>query len=472
MEPEIEQDDRQQQTVLIDRVARVTRGSTFAVGWALANIIHLLNQTNGDLAFPVSWLNLMVALWVLGRPTSAHRLAGLAAAQLLDTVWLAPFVPDHQVLAAFVNIAILGGYFALRRPNSSDELLARVAPGARILLLIAYGAAALAKYNSDFLEPLRSCAAFVADNATYGLTDAESPLAQVHIWGTLVIESLVPVLLLIRRTRRWGVIFAAAFHFVVSLSPAISVADFTYLLWPLFGLFLPSRDMQEIGRRVVEAWRGNASVSRYDRVPRWVFAGLFSVVLLIAASSGPTVFLFVWLFTTFFGLWLLLTAIRVLRELPAQVEPIGPLHPGQILLALAMFILVLGPYLGFGTSSRFTMFSGVRTEGPGTNHLFIPSVHLIDSQNEALVVVWSNGESEALALAAEAKAAIPVAELRRVLANEQVGARLQTEEGERITVVAGVDHPLREPAPWWEAKTQHYRPFKVDGVTDPGFCSN
>ena len=39
-------------------------------------------------------------------------------------------------------------------------------------------------------------------------------------------------------------------------------------------------------------------------------------------------------------------------------------------------------------------------------------------------------------------------------------------------MVAGEDHPLREPRPWWEAKTQHYRPFKIEGVTDPDFCSN
>ena len=472
MEPGIEQEVAGQQTGVIDRAARVTRGSTFVVGWAFANIIHLLNQTNGDLVVVVSWVNLLVAVWVLGRPSSAHRLAALAAAQLLDTVWLAPFVPDHQVLAAAVNVGIVGAYLVMRCPDSSDRLVDRMAPGARIVLLVAYAAAALAKYNTDFLEPLRSCAAFVADNATYGLTDAESPVAQVHIWGTLLIESLVPVFLLIRRTRRWGVIFAGSFHYLVSLSPAISVADFTYLLWPLFGLFLPAHDMREIGRRVVEVWRSSDSVVRYDRVPRWVFGGLFVAGIVLAASTGPAVYLFLWLFTTFFGLWLLVVAVQVVRKGPAVVEPIGRPTPGQALLGVALFLLVLGPYLGFGTSSRFTMFSGLRTEGPGTNHLLFPSIHLIDSQNDALVVLWSNGASDALALAVDGKAAIPVVELRRVLQDDAVGARFQTLDGERIVVVAGEDHPLREPAPWWEAKTQHYRPFKVEGVTDPGFCSN
>lgn len=92
-------------------LAAVGPAAVFAVAWAIANVVHLLLQTRGDMAL-VSWLNLAVALWVLGRPTSAHRLAALSAAQLLDTIWLLPFTPDHQILAAFVNLAILICYFA------------------------------------------------------------------------------------------------------------------------------------------------------------------------------------------------------------------------------------------------------------------------------------------------------------------------------------------------------------------------
>ena len=33
------------------------------------------------------------------------------------------------------------------------------------------------------------------------------------------------------------------------------------------------------------------------------------------------------------------------------------------------------------------MFSNLRTEGPGTNHLFLPSVHVVDLQNDLVVLV-------------------------------------------------------------------------------------
>ena len=72
-------------TLSTSKVRVVTSGAVFAVAWAGANIVHLLTQTRGDLD-PVSWVNLAVALWVLGKPSSAHRLAALAGAEIIDTL--------------------------------------------------------------------------------------------------------------------------------------------------------------------------------------------------------------------------------------------------------------------------------------------------------------------------------------------------------------------------------------------------
>ena len=280
------------------------------------------------------------------------------------------------------------------------------------------------------------------------------------------------MLLVIPRTRRWGVLFGGAFHFIVSLSPAVGVADFTFLLFALYFLFLPKQQGAEIGRRVVAGWRSAEIVSGYDRVPRWVFGAVLA--LLLGATGIPAVML-LWLFTTGAGLWWLTEALRVLRDSPPEVEPIGRPSAGQVLVILLLLLIALRPYAGFGTSSAFTMFSGVRTEGPGTTHFFMPSFHLIDSQNDVLVVrellTDSNPEPGDSAIAA-ARAAVPVVEIRRALTDPSSSGVFETLDGERIEVVAGEDHPLREPAPWWEAKTQHYRPFKIEGITDPDFCSN
>jgi hypothetical protein len=459
-------------TLSTPRVRVVTAGSVFAVAWAGANIVHILTQTRGDLD-PVSWVNLGVALWVFGRPSSAHRLAALAAVEVFNTLWMLPLPPDHQLLASVVNLGVLIAYVSLARPSSVDAMLRAFAPTARVCVLMAYAAAATAKYNTDFLSTATSCADFMAKTASFGMLQRSSPLAGVPIVFTIASETLIPILLLVPRTRRWGVVFAATFHYVLSLSPAIGVGDFTVTLWALYLLFLPTRDVETLGRRALATWRRIPPVRATDSVPRWVFAAVFAAV--VAAGSvgtGIVVVVLVWLLTTVVGGWLIISLILVLRADPHDVRPLGRPSGFQLVPIVVMLALVSSPYLGFGTSSRFTMFSGLRTEGAGSNHLFMPSTHLIDSQNSSLVVVDANDVSPVLGNAARHKAAIPLAQLREILQDPDVRATFETSEGSTISVEPGDASSLRAAPSWWEAKTQHYRAFKVKGVTDPGFCSN
>jgi hypothetical protein len=372
-----------------------------------------------------------------------------------------------------VNLGILIAYVALARPSSVDVMVRAVAPTARVCVLLAYAAAATSKYNTDFLSTKTSCADFMAHHASFGLLQRSSPLAGVPIAFTITSETLIPILLLVPSTRRWGVVFAATFHYIISLSPAIGVGDFTATLWALYLLFLPTRDVETLGRRAVATWRRSPTVRATDPVPRWMFAATFAAV--VAAGSvgtGTIVFVLVWLLTTIVGGWFIVTLVLVLRADAHDVRPLGRPSGFQLVPIVVMLALVSSPYLGFGTSSRFTMFSGLRTEGAGSNHLFMPSTHLIDSQNSSLVVVEANDASTALSAAARNHAAIPVAQIQVILQNPEVEATFETSDGKRIRVQSDVSNALRASPSWWEAKTQHYRPFKVEGVTDKGFCSN
>ena len=208
-------------------------------------------------------------------------------------------------------------------------------------------------------------------------------------------------------------------------------------------------------------------------MPRWILAAVFAAVVVAGSvGSGFVVVVLVWLFTTVVGGWLIISLVVVLRADAHDVRPLGRPSGLQLVPIVVMLALVSSPYLGFGTSSRFTMFSGLRTEGAGSNHLFMPSTHLIDSQNSSLVVVDANDASPVLSKAAESRAAIPLAQLRVILQDPDVRATFETPAGRTISVEPGDSSPLRAAPSWWEAKTQHYRAFKVKGVTDPGFCSN
>jgi hypothetical protein len=449
---------------------RVTRGSVFVVAWACANIVHLLNQAAAQLDV-FGWLNLGVAFWVLLAPRSAHRLAGLAAAQLLETVMFTPMAPDHQVLAAFVNACVLVAYLRRRRPADTDELVDAFAPAARVLLLVGYTAAATAKFNSDFLDTATSCAAFMAHTMSFGLIDRGSPGASLFVALTLASEAAIPVLLLLPRTRRYGVLYACSFHFLVSLSPAIAVGDFTVTLWALFLLFLAPDDAGEVGRRLHWHLVLSPRLRSMGRAPSAVLLGsAMAAVAVLYWVDSLMLFLVVWLATTMGGAWFLVTLLRVLRRPATEPVHLGRLDASQAVAVVLLAALAASPYLGLGTSSKFTMFSGVRTEGAGTNHLFLPSADLLGYQDDWMQVLEATN-SRSLEHAADAGAAIPVVQLRSYLQDADVSAVLVTPDGHRVSVEAGTDHELRDPAPWWVAHTQHFRPFKVKG-SDSGFCSN
>ena len=173
---------------------------------------------------PTTALNTVVAVVVLGYAGSARALTLLALVQVVDTAVLMPNTPDHQLLAALVNLADLVG-LVRPRPRSSAALVDAVAPTARWVLLIAYSAAVIAKYNYDFLDAAHSCAAVVGTHHQLRCNLDGQPSGRGVRDGDHRRETPVVTLLIVRRTRAWGVVFGVAFRLLVSLSPAISVGD-------------------------------------------------------------------------------------------------------------------------------------------------------------------------------------------------------------------------------------------------------
>jgi hypothetical protein len=453
-----------------------TWGALFALLWALANIVHLINMTAGQLS-AVGWTNLAASLWLLACPHSATRLVALAATQLLDTAVRLPFAPDHQILAATVNVVVITVYLHRRVDNSTD-LMTRVAPYARVILLVAYFAAASAKYNTTFLTPANSCASMLAEAASFGTIERDGPLAVAAVGMTLGCETAVFLGLLVRRTRKWAVILGCASHFLLSASPAIAVPDFTVTLWCLLVLFLPAEDLEELKRRLRAMFRRSGFVRDTMRLPGATFLlAIPAVAALAQLSSGVGLLLGNWLVTLATGLALIAALVKTVTTSRVPAPPLGPLRAGQVVTLICLLAIASTPYLGLGTSSRFTMFSSLRTEGPGTNHLFWPSLHLVDSQDDWYIVESMTGKPHGRPIAAterttEARAAVPAVQVRHMLSHRDSGATLRTQDGATVRVIPGEDHELRGGVSWWEGKTQHYRPFVVEGITDPGFCSN
>jgi hypothetical protein len=423
----------------------------FASMWAIASVVHLANQYAARIDNPAGWLNLAAAVAVLHDPRSVRRLVVLAVAQVCEVLWVAPRAPDHAMLAAAVNVAVVLCFVRARRSRDPDRLgpgafLDDVARPARVILLIAYTAAAVAKYNANFFDPTHSCAAYLADVATFGLVGRVPTLLLLHIAASVVVESLIPLLLVIPATRRTGVRVGIVFHFLVSLSPTMQVGDFTTTLWPLFLLFLADDELTAIADRIT----GSLTRSPVVRAVRAVDARVRGLVLAAVAGavgwlpfvSSAAARIAVALAVAVYGVVLIAAVLRPSPG-PRRRVRIGYRPPvAQVVLLLLCVVWALNPYVGFRTTASFTMFSGLVTEGPGTNHFFMPSVHVVGYQNDLVEVL--DADDERYRALADTGQAVPYFEVQRAAA-EQVtltGRR----DGRPLSIVDGVG-PVTPPNP-------------------------
>ncbi len=281
---------------------------------------------------------------------------------VLATVWLeAPFIGNHWLVVGFVSLAMLvselrGFWWLSFRPTAQG------------ILLVFYSFAAFAKLNAGFFDPVVSCGLFYANQSlsSWGLPQVASggALPIVVAAGTTLIELAVPVLLVIKRTRPYGVMLGFAFHYLISLDLGQHFYDFTAVLLALFSLFLADE--------VLERFEGMAR--RYRAV---VVAVAASSVVLTVASVLPPRPSTVWIVQrASFIVWIPVGAVLVLAVLRHATPDRGPLvvlSAGPVGFALIALILFNGltPYLGIKTSTSFNMYANLRTTEGESNHWVI-----------------------------------------------------------------------------------------------------
>jgi hypothetical protein len=431
--------------------------------WAIAHILHLLIADRSALDTPWNTAVVALALAVLLKPSSGRLFVAMLVAQLIEHTIEMPFSPDHWALVAMVNVAILLTMLAKR--STGLDALAATFPTARLLLLIAYGAAALSKWNTTFLDPVTSCANAIAGIITYGLVD---PITDSYLvnWGTVATETAIFVLLALPRTRTWGVLLGLAFHFSLSASPIIVVGDYTSTVYALFFLFLRPEVVVSVLDRT-SSWAGRSAVVRDARRRPPVTAALALVVLGFGGhvlGSAPVAAVYV-LEQFYFVPLIIATALAVRQHRGSRQARIGRAHPLHVPVLLLAVLWALNPYLGLRTTGVNTMFSNLRTESPAPNHLFMPSWRVTDWQDE-MVVLQSSTDPE-LQAGADNDLALPLVALRRIAMDRPGFEVTGVVDGETVTYGPGEGQVDLEPLPGW-----HHRLFLLRPVptTEAPFC--
>ena len=425
--------------------------------WAVAHILHLLIANRNALDTPWNVAVVALALAVLLRPQNGRLVAAMLVAQLVEYVVEMPFSPDHWALVSFVNLALLGT-MAVRRSTTVQTIEAAF-PAMRAILLIAYGAAALSKWNTTFLDPITSCANAIAKVVTFGLI---GPLGDSGILstGATLTESAVFLCLLIPRTRCWGVLLGLGFHFSLSSSPVMVVGDFTSTVYALFLLFLaPEVTARALDR--IAGWASRSGVVRDARRRPPLTAVVFFAALglgghLWPSAAGATLYV---LEQFYFVTLLACTAAAVVAlRRGARLGAIRAYHLPVLILAV---LWALNPYLGLRTTGSFTMFSNLRTEAPAPNHLFMPALRTLDWQKD-MVTLRSSNDKE-LTTGAERELAVPLGALRRIAMDDPELEVTGVLHGRSTTWGPRDGQTVLPPLSWWEYKLFLFRPVTTDG---------
>jgi hypothetical protein len=376
------------------------RFGLFSALLALALILHQLWWNGFEVPSPHFGV-VLAAFWVLLHPTSVARLLTMLALEVV-AVWLdMPGAGSHTLLVAVCGASVLlyaaGATASARRLPDPAVFFTRIAPFLRVSLLVLYAAAALAKMNSGYVDAAVSCAAAMLPSVVWfdpSLVDAPWLFAPA-MWGSVLIEAALPVLLVLPRTRAAGLILGTAFHLVLALAgnvPFSSIALAFYVAFLPPGLASRMRAVA-LARRPswAGAWIGPAALATLAGL--WTLGGMITDAEPSSATTAVA-----------WGTRLVVVAVVLAAAalaLAARRAGGRRARPGRLGLRLAhpafiagvglLVLNAMAPYLGLKTESAFTMFSNLQTEAGSWNHAFIPeSVRVFGYQDELVRVTASD----------------------------------------------------------------------------------
>ena len=396
--------------------------TVFAWLWAWAETMqplntHLAMATWPGLLLPVATIALII------RPSSTWLLFGFLLLSSTRIFFIMPFTPNHVLFMLLVNltmmVAIVQQWIRERSWQlDRQSIYNSFAPIARWQLIALYLFAAIAKLNVDYFNPDVSCATALFDGFTkIFFLVPDVPLTQTAaIYGSIAMEFVIPLCLIFRRTRRIGIIGAVFFHIVLAIHPdwATSILTFSMVIFAMLALFADREMINGIAdlgswlaAKVIPA-KGDSNRLAMISMNGWmIVAYLITVVAVLLTvyprdfnhSFGKVRILHTIAFAPHFISCVLLSVAAIAtcfrkvksssNQNPAFRLKCRPTNLCWVILGLTL-LNGCNPYLGLKTTTAFTMFSNLRTEGDLNNHFFLTRVPGFSYQDQLVSVIESN----------------------------------------------------------------------------------
>ncbi|MDF1811561.1 MAG: HTTM domain-containing protein [Verrucomicrobiales bacterium] len=317
-----------------------------------------------------------------------------------------PAIPKNHLLGGISTALLLlsiGMHLFSNKPvKTGNVFISTFAPVGRIAVLTMYLCAAIQKLNYDYLNPAISCASKLhIEIADYfgELVPTKTWALHGAIWGSLFFEIAIPILLLVKKTRTIGVIFAVWFHIWLSIHPAAGIFSFSSLILAVLYLFLPVgfwKELQNLYSRQLRTI-GGGDIEKGRTRTQW-FVILFFLIILstqiymyTTTARSYAVFHranrvgFIAYFT--WAMWL--GTCYVIASVKGRgKDNYFPNQPVKSIAWLGLLLIVLNgasPWLGGKTQTSFSMYSNLKSEGSG-NHLFLKRIDLLPFQKDLVTI--------------------------------------------------------------------------------------
>ena len=426
--------------------------------YGIAITAHVVgNWSQPDIPAVVGWVNLavgMLGLALLMKPT--RKLLLISSALVVPSVLLEmPVTGNHWVVAGLVATAIL-----VTRGNED-----RFFPTARLILLVFYSYAAFAKLNSGFFDPTVSCAVFYANQSlgSFGLppTGVGGFVSRALIWSTVLIELSVPITLIWRRARHFGVLLGSVFHTLISYDLDQHFYDFTTVLIALFVLFLPDRSIESISEQLAE-------ITRRKLVPSALLVGIVGGLVLVSVVPQTSMTNFMLIRLPFvlwvpFGLLWVAALIRARAPGGATGWRTGLAGAGVVLLTI---LNGLTPYTEIKTAYSFNMYANLVTSQGESNHFLVRSTLPLRRGYEGPVEILESSDNGLEAYRDEGYL-VAYPQLRRYLSVRPEVALTYKRNGQVTALAqASLNPELVDPGPFW----WRFFPLRAIDTRNPPLC--
>lgn len=369
-----------------DSTSEIGPFTVFAWLWAAGIISHMSSYSE-----PVELVTIVMFALALAVLFGVYRTAAFLLLVPVHAFYVylrLPRVPNHSVIAAAVDLTILGAFAAAAIAMRSwridwTKVYQTFAPVVRIELLIVYFFVVFHKLNTGFFDPEHSCGSFM-----YLRLASEYPLLPTGDWFrpwaiylTMAAETAIPIMLVVRRWRLAGLLVAFFFHFGLAMDPGDVVFNFSAILLAFFFLFLPddfassvATTLGTVRRRVFEWLRVNPLLLKTAVFA--VVAPLLAALIFRDAIRGLTFEASrnVWVIYAGSILAIFLATVRRDRlDFPSARNLLTVRAPALLIIPALLFANGVMPYLGLKTETSFAMYSNLRTEGGYSNHWILPA---------------------------------------------------------------------------------------------------